>query len=112
MKKYEITHKKYEPPLFWCEWLGIHTLTKKSMNSHQKSMNQHVSMYDSIPFSMNRLRRKYEFIPLFDKSMNQHVKMYDSIPFSMNRLRQKYDSHTFFDKSMNQHVKMYEFIHF
>ena len=62
--------------------------------------------------SMNPLRKKYEFIPLFDKSMNQHVKMYDSIPFSMNRHRQKYDSHTFFDKSMNQHVKMYEFIHF
>ena len=55
MKKYEFTHKKYEPP---------------------------VNDWAIIPRrSMNRIRRKYEFIPFPDKSMNQHVTMYDSIPF-------------------------------
>ena len=62
--------------------------------------------------SMNPLRKKYEFIPLFDKSMKQHVEMYDSIPFSMNRLRRKYEFIPLFDKSMNQHVKMYDSIPF
>ena len=83
----------------------IHTFWGKSMNSHIKSMNPHLKKYEfthkkyeppvndwaSIPRrSMNRIRRKYEFIPFPDKSMNQHVTMYDSIPFftkSMNLLR-------------------------
>ena len=55
------------------------------MKSHIKSMNPlffGVNGWAIIPKrSMNRLRKKYEFIPFPDKSMNQHVTMYDSIPF-------------------------------
>ena len=67
MKKYEFTHKKYEPPLFWCEWLGNYTNKKyesypKKVWIHTFSRQKYESACNNVWqytfLSMNLLRKR------------------------------------------------------